>query len=198
MTPVRLFLVLIIATGIGAVPKLFSKGMQHKHHASKGTSKHQLLKGVKDSLGNKKHASGSSLFNSKNKIHGNKHASGKYHKGPKGLRGDLEALYAHAEFLIEGVGQILVATDNINVEDTMLKELDDRLVLLYKYYEDDIEELLNYLKQVTDTTQMKTYKKKYDLDEEEEFIITGGVAVPDPDVVGDWGTSSATVWKWEA
>ena len=185
MTPVRLFLILIIATGIGAVPKLFSKGKKHKHHISTGNSKHRLLHGVKESLGNTEHAIGSSLFNIKHKNY----------KGKTGLREELDALYAHAEFLIEGVGQILVATENIAVEDAMLGEMDGRLVLLYKYYQDDIEELLNYLKQVTDTTVMAQLKNIGDLDDEEEFIITGGVTPPDPSNVGNWASSSGLMWS---
>jgi len=177
MNSVQLFLLLIIATGIGAVPKLFSK--KHHHHASKGHSRHPTtssLHGGKESLGHKKHASGST------------HSS-------KSLAAELKSLQAHAEFLIEGVGQILVATDNVMVEDSMLEEMDDRLVLLYKYWEDDIDELLRYLKQVTDTTVMHQLKSTYGLDEQDEFIILDSIPVPDPSNVGDWATSSELMWS---
>ena len=126
MTMVRLFVLIIVLVGICAEARLFS--LKHRQ-PSTGNSRHRStssLHGVKDSIGQRKHTQ-------------HKHA----------LHEELENLYAHAEFLIEGVGQILIAVDNMKIEDSMLEEMDDRLVLLYKYYEDDIEELLKYLKQVT-------------------------------------------------
>jgi len=193
MTPVRLFLLLIIATGIGAVPRLFSRHSK----ASNGGSKHRLLHGVKDSLKQQKHAHGSGQSHSRTNLHGKKQGTGlkkAAQKGRKSLKEELEALSARAEWVIEGVGQILVASDNIAIEDNMLSDIDDRLVLLYKYYHDDLEELLNYLKQVTDTTVMKQIKREEDLDDDEEFVITGGVTPPDPDVVGDWDATYDSKW----
>lgn len=41
---------------------------------------------------------------------------------------------------------------------------------------------------------MKQIKREEDLDDDEEFVITGGVTPPDPDVVGDWDATYDSKW----
>jgi len=110
------------------------------------------------------------------------------------LKGHLETVGESYDFLLQDVGEILLVVDNIAVEDTMLEEMDDRLILLYKYYEEDIDQLLTYCKQVTDTDTMAALKSQGNLDLEEEFIITDSLEEPDENVKGDWATIQDLLW----
>lgn len=115
-------------------------------------------------------------------------------RGPS-LKGHLENIDHGYKWLIDGVGQILLAIDNIAIEDQMLVEMDDRLVLLYKYYEEDIDQLLTYCKQVTDTTVAKALKTEGQLDTNEEFIVIGNLPQPDENNKGDWSNLQALLWS---
>ena len=110
------------------------------------------------------------------------------------LKGHLENVNDGYNWLIDGVGQILLAIDNIAVEDQMLFEMDDRLILLYKYYEEDIDQLLTYCKQVTDTGVMNSLKREGNLDTNEEFIVIENLPEPDENNKGEWATLQELLW----
>ena len=164
-------LFLALATGIGA--RLFGGG---SHRNGIGRQQKQEIK----SYVNKRISSGGSH---------------------KSLRGELEALYGEAEFLIEGVGQIQLAVDNVAVEDKMLEEMDDRLDNLREYYLDDIDELLRKLKEVTNTGVVKGIKAQGGLpdgvcqNEQCEVIVIDQLTPPDPNNKGDWASLSSLAWN---
>ena len=116
-------------------------------------------------------------------------------KGKKDIKGQLENIDNGYKWLIDGVGQILLAIDNIAIEDQMLVEMDDRLVLLYKYYEEDIDQLLTYCKQVTDTTVAKALKTEGQLDAHDEFLVIGHLPPPDENNKGDWSNLQSLLWN---
>ena len=116
-------------------------------------------------------------------------------KAKKDIKGQLENIDNGYKWLIDGVGQILLAIDNIAIEDQMLVEMDDRLVLLYKYYEEDIDQLLTYCKQVTDTTVAKALKTEGQLDAHDEFLVIGHLAQPDENNKGDWSNLQSLLWN---
>ena len=198
MRQLALLAIFAIMVGVGATPgRLWKHSMMGGAHEKRenGRSKISSLNGQAESLGSNQYSRRTrGNYNQRNSLGSTlKHV---VHGGPskKSLKAELETLYNEAEFLIEGVGQILVATDNMKVEDKMLEEMDDRLVYLYKYVEDDIDQLLMYLKQVTDTANLKTLIKNGDLDVNEEFEVIGSLAAPDPNKKGDWNSKADLHW----
>ena len=111
------------------------------------------------------------------------------------LKGHLESVGNSYDFLLQDVGEILLAVDNIAIEDTMLQEMDDRLILLYKYYEDDIAQLLTYCNQVTDTSTMDALKDEGNLDLDEEFIVIETMEAPDENNKGEWANIEELLWN---
>ena len=182
------------ATCLNAVHKLGDRSWSFGNHRSAKTSSHgrdrgsssSHLSGSRESLPNKRYGSGSKRYHSNSLSYGGSNR--------KSLRGDLEALYGKAEFLIQDLGEILLAADNMVWESKMLNEMDDRLVYLYKFVADDLDELLKELRKVTDTSVMTRIKNEYNLDLDEEFEIIGKLPAPDPNQKGDWSTQAHLSW----
>ena len=158
-----------------------------------------IAAGTNASLFNRKKMSASSSKSPTSGLQGNQE-SFKQARDPSvstggSLKGHLEDVSNGYNFLIEGIGEILLAVDNIAVEDVMLEEMDDRLVLLYKYYEEDIDQLLTYCKQVTDTAVMHSLKDEGNLDGNEEFVVIETLPVPDENNKGDWSSMQDLLWN---
>ena len=71
------------------------------------------------------------------------------------------------------IDNIQIMTHNLDVGKEQLDDTDNRLVFLDKYVEDDIDLLISYLKQVTDTTVMAKIKNDNNLDDDKEFLVIG-------------------------
>ena len=182
------------ATCLNAVHKLGDHSWSSSKHRTAKTSSYgrdsgsssSHLSGSRESLPNKRYGSGSKRYQTNSLSYGGSNR--------KSLRGDLEALYGKAEFLIQDLGEILLAADNMVWESKMLNEMDDRLVYLYKFVADDLDELLKELRKVTDTSVMTRIKNEYNLDLDEEFELIGKLPAPDPNQKGDWSTQAHLSW----
>ena len=101
------------ATCLNAVHKFGDHSWASSNHRSAKTSSHgrdrgsssSHLNGHRESLSNKRYGSGSKGYQPNSLSYGG--------STRKSLRGDLEALYGKAEFLIQDLGEILLAADNM-------------------------------------------------------------------------------------
>ena len=147
-------LLLTIATGAAAIPKLFNPT------GYRSTSYHTTKPALRRQQAYPDTERKSSFSNP--------------YSG-SGVIGELEGLLAQVEAMIEIIDDIQIATHNLDVGKEQLDDTDKRLVFLDKYVEDDIDLLSGYLKQALDTTVMNKIKNDNNLDDDKEFLVIGNL-----------------------